>query len=121
MGALNGMLHAQDQLQRVVGYDRREEDVVGRVIHITDMILACTDELHELLNETGWKPWARMRFLKQQEAREEWIDAWHFMMNIALDLDMDEPMIVEMYYAKHRENLRRQRAGYEHSERQEPV
>lgn len=121
MAGLSGMLRAQNELQLMNGYDIGGMQVLARVFYIKDMILALEDELHEVLNETGWKPWARKRFLNQQKAREEFIDAWHFMLNLALVLEMDEPMISSMYYAKWGENRRRQAAGYEHSERQEPV
>lgn len=76
-------------------------------------VTAATDELHELLGEIGWKPWAKSRHINLQAARAEWIDAWHFMMNMALVLGMDAEMIHEMYVTKNAKNLQRQVDGYD--------
>lgn len=76
-------------------------------------IVALTDELHELLGETGWKPWATKRFVNLEAARGESIDALHFLMNIFLVLGMDAEEVRQRYHAKHAKNAARQEAGYD--------
>lgn len=76
-------------------------------------VTATTDELHELLGEIGWKPWAKSRHINIAAARGEWIDAFHFMLNMGLVLGMDEAMIKSLYDAKHAKNGKRQEEGYD--------
>lgn len=116
MSALQEMLDAQLELQTVMPpFPSRATSNDAQVAceYIKDMVLACEDELHELLNETGWKPWSSSWHVHIEAARGEWIDAWHFMMNLANRLGMDEQMIVERYAAKHDVNRQRQADGYD--------
>lgn len=76
-------------------------------------VTALVDELHELLGEIGWKPWAKSRHINLDAARSEWIDALHFLMNLALVLGMDAEMIRRLYDAKHEKNAKRQAEGYD--------
>lgn len=101
------------QLKMPDGKDPRVMNTEEKAIFIKDMTLALTDELHELLSEVGWKPWASSRHVNTESARGELIDALHFFLNLALALDMDGRMIQEMYHAKHKKNQRRQEEGYD--------
>lgn len=77
-------------------------------------VTATVDELHELLGEIGWKPWAKSRHINLEAARGEWIDAMHFMANLALVLGMDDAEdIIERYHKKHEKNAKRQEEGYD--------
>ena len=77
-------------------------------------VTATVDELHELLAEIGWKPWAKSRHINLEAARGEWIDAMHFMANLALVLGMDDANdIIERYHKKHEKNAKRQEEGYD--------
>ncbi|AYN55899.2 deoxyuridine triphosphatase [Microbacterium phage Coltrane] len=76
-------------------------------------VLALTDELHELLAETGWKPWATSRHVNLTAARGELVDAFHFFMNLALVLNMDGTELFEQYQAKRAKNAKRQEDGYD--------
>lgn len=112
---LQEMLDAQRQLQVQVmktwpAEGLNEQDTA---LQIKEHILALLDEAHELLNEVGWKPWATSRHVNLEAARGEWIDAWHFMMNLAILLDMDEAMIEQMYFAKRAKNVQRQEDSYD--------
>lgn len=72
--------------------------------------------IHEIVeeeSETGWKPWATSRHVNLEAARGEWIDQFHFFLNKALALGMDEKMIRELYDAKHAKNEKRQVEGYD--------
>ena len=77
-------------------------------------VTALTDELHELLGEIGWKPWAKSRHINLEEARGEAIDAMHFLANIFLVLGLnDAEEIMRRYHLKHEKNAKRQEEGYD--------
>lgn len=77
-------------------------------------VTALVDELHELLGEVGWKPWAKSRHINLEAARGELIDALHFIGNLALVLGMDDAAeIMERYHKKHEKNAKRQEEGYD--------
>lgn len=115
MGALEDMLSRQWQLQNVMSPDRRHAstDPQTRCEYIKDMAYALEDEIHELTAETGWKPWTTSWHVNVDAARAEWIDAWHFMMNLANNLGMNEAMILGMYSAKAEINEKRMEAKYD--------
>lgn len=81
--------------------------------YIRDMVLACTDELHEALNEVGWKPWASSRHVNLEAFRGELIDALHFLLNLFLLADLDAAGILDRYLAKNERNAQRQEEGYD--------
>ncbi|QUE26073.1 deoxyuridine triphosphatase [Microbacterium phage Stoor] len=114
---LDEMLQAQDAMQAET-YGQGlgallPGDVPAAVEQAKINVLAALDELHELLGETSWKPWAKGDFLNLEAARGEWIDAWHFMMNLANLLGLDSPEIKRRYFAKRAKNIARQEAGYD--------
>lgn len=77
-------------------------------------VTALTDELHELLAEVGWKPWAKSRHINLEAARGEAIDAMHFLANIFLALGLnDADDIMNRYHEKHKKNAKRQEEGYD--------
>ena len=77
-------------------------------------VTALVDELHELLGEIGWKPWAKSRHINLEAARGEFIDALHFMGNLALVLGLDDSdQIMYLYHEKHIKNAKRQEEGYD--------
>ena len=112
-GFLSDMLETQRSLQ--VEFDPRAASDDGQLSceYIKDMAYALEDEIHELTAETGWKPWSSSWHINTEQARGEWIDAWHFMMNLANKLGMDAQMIYDMYEAKAEINRRRIRNNYD--------
>lgn len=114
MDRLDEMLDLQRQLQaRINGYDVDDQTQTQRINNISLNVLALTDELHELLKETGWKPWATSRHINRMEAQQELVDAWHFMMNLMLHLDMSAEDLWMGYHQKHKVNFMRQEEGYD--------
>jgi hypothetical protein len=111
---LDTMLQMQRALQaRINGYDIEDQPIELRIENIKLNVLALTAELHEALDETGWKPWASSRHIYEDRLQEELIDAWHFLMNLFLHANMDADKIFEMYCRKHGINVTRQEDGYE--------
>ena len=74
---------------------------------------ALIHELVEMEAETGWKPWAKSAHVNLEAARGEWIDMFHFMLNGALLLGLDDDEIKTRYDAKHAKNEARQHADYD--------
>lgn len=89
------------------------EDVPKGVEFITWNVLALEDELHELLGETSWKPWAKGDFVDIPAAKSELIDALHFLLNLMVVLDMTASEVIYLYEQKRLKNIKRQEDGYD--------
>ena len=87
-------------------------DMEQRIQYLKDMVLAAEDELHEVLGETGWKPWATSRHINLEEARDELVDVVCFVVNLSLALDMTPHELARRHAVKVDTNLARQRDGY---------
>lgn len=103
------------QLQmKPVGRDPAEiEDPEERIQFIKDMVYALEDELHELTDEIGWKPWATSLHINRDAAVSEAVDALHFLMNLFLVLRASADEVETVYKAKRQKNIDRQLAGYD--------
>lgn len=112
---LTHMLKMQRDLQLRYNNGKAIEDFTPeeRMQAIRDNVLACTDELHEALGETGWKPWATSNHLNVDAFRAEMVDAWHFFMNLMLHSGMTADDLYRGYVAKHAKNHKRQDDGYD--------
>lgn len=108
------MLKAQRRLQ-IDAYHGDPElfDDATRIQFMKDMVLALTDEAHELLAEIGWKPWATSRHINREEAVGELVDMFHFFMNLMIVLGMDVTELYERYMEKRSRNIARQQNGYD--------
>lgn len=119
MTTLQKMLDAQDAFQASLpsgalqGLALDKTDIPTAVQALFINTYAAEDELHELLAETSWKPWAKGDRLDLEAARGEFIDVWHFVLNIANILGLDEDAIAERYAKKRGVNIARQEAGYD--------
>lgn len=107
-------LDLQKKLQAdAYGIDYTRMNNEARIRNFKDQALALEDEIHEALNEMGWKPWASSRHFHTEAVRGELIDAYHFLMNLMLMAGMNEEMVDEMYRKKNAKNLQRQQDGYD--------
>lgn len=114
MSILQMILDNQKKLQlKSYGVDVTVLDEEQRAAYIRDMSLALTDELHEALNETGWKPWATSRHINRSSFLNEMIDVLHFWCNLVLVVNATEEDIVDAYFAKAEKNAKRQLNGYD--------
>ena len=113
--SLEKIFELQAELQRRInGYDLDDQSVTQRIENIKLNVLACTDELHELLNETSWKPWAKGEpFINRDAAVKEGVDALHFMVNLFLHLGVSPAELLHRYTEKNEVNHRRQESGYD--------
>ena len=116
-------LELQLELQRDVFVDPRifSEDEEGRADFLIWNAFAATDELHEAMQEVGWKPWASSRHLNSEEFLEEIVDALHFIGNMVLAASInrhEDPkvlavMLWQKYQQKAEKNMQRQLLGYD--------
>lgn len=125
-------VHSPDRLTRMFAkqlllqrHHRTDPTVVPedlRAAWIKNMILATLDELHEALNETGWKPWASSRHVNDDACFGELRDAWQFLMNAMLTVHQVSPselaeLLEESLDAKLKKNYARVDAGYTGTEK----
>lgn len=77
-------------------------------------VLAATDELHEVLAETGWKPWKKQGFgeIDFDNALSELVDVMHFIGNLFIAIDADGYDLSEAYNDKAAINKQRVSEGY---------
>lgn len=116
------MLRMQNRLQKRMK-DGSPLDLEGerRAEFVRWNVLALEDELHEALQEMGWKPWATSRHLNAELMLKEMVDAWHFFMNILLAICSEEgwsqdellDRFTKLYIIKNEINLQRQEEGYD--------
>lgn len=119
---LQEMLDKQLELQKRLGYDIENMDVFERTDYIKEFSIHLTQELHELLYElVGFKPWKDYSgvslddvVIQHDKSVKEFIDLFHFVLNLALALGIDAAGIHERYMEKNKENHKRQDEGYTH-------
>lgn len=82
-------------------------------------VLACLDELSEILRETAWKNpkyikygWKKTQKLNPELFKEEIIDLWHFIINLSLVSGMDSDELYRRFINKNKTNHKRQKDGY---------
>lgn len=122
MDNLAQMFYDQREMQIAsFGLDPAEATLEERVEYIRWNVLALEDELHEMLRETSWKPWASATFIHRDEAFNEMVDAWHFFMNIMWaitgigtfgEAQVLADIFTERYQEKRLRNVQRQLEGY---------
>lgn len=108
---LDGLLSRQRAMQETV-YGVKPQDLDGEDLaeYIRLNVLAATDELHEVLAETGWKPWKRSELgrINRQEFADEIVDVLAFVANLALAAGIDGHELTWRLVGKWHENERRQ-------------
>lgn len=113
------MLEMQLRLQKEKMKDGDPQQLEGEAMatFVTWNAWACSDELHEALQEVGWKPWVSSRHINQPSFNREMVDAFHFFMNLLLianpgltpaEIAME---FTKLYIAKNAVNAARMDAG----------
>lgn len=75
----------------------------------------CTAIIHEaveLQRLTNWKWWRKMLEFDENQAKEELIDIWHFVVDASIELGMTPQNILDEYVRKNQINKDRQKNGY---------
>jgi dimeric dUTPase (all-alpha-NTP-PPase superfamily) len=87
-------------------YPRTKED------RVSALCTAITHETIELQRLTNWKWWKNKVEFDEDQAREELIDIWHFVVQTAIELDISPKSILDEYSKKNRINRQRHQEGY---------
>lgn len=111
------LLDSQKAFQTALGNMPNVDNAKDATLFIRDNVLYCIDELSEMMREIPynktWKDYRDFDFEKRAAAaKEEYIDALHFFINIGLALKLTEEEIMYIYKSKHEENYERQKNGY---------
>lgn len=112
---LDAMFDAQRRLQEdTFGFSTFEDmPTDARVAYFSHCVLAATDELHEAMNETSWKSWAKSDHFNEDAVKGELVDVWHFFMNLCLAANLTPDELFKRYAAKRKINIQRQEDGYD--------
>ena len=125
MNELEYMFKLQKAFQDRVDQRYKSTDLKERAAFLRDHFVFCNQEMQEMLYEIPffkhWKDYSKMTDEEIEEAydkaKEEVIDAWHFFINIMLGLGITAEELFTRYLNKHKENIRRQNEGYDHTMR----
>lgn len=119
---LTRMIAKQLLLQRHHQTDPTAVPEDRRADWIAHMILAATSELHEALNEIGWKAWASSRHVNDEACFGELRDVWQFLTNAMFTVYQVSPselaeLLEESLDAKLKKNYARVDSGYAGTEK----
>jgi len=106
---LDSIFALQKGLENTMNLNRYPSDVEGR---ITALCTAIIHEAVELQRTTNWKWWKKPTKFNEEEAKEELIDIWHFVVQASLELKLTPDDILDEYKRKNEINRDRQRNGY---------
>lgn len=84
----------------------------NRVNQVNVLCDAILQEVLELKNLTDWKYWKKFKGFDMDAAREELIDALHFLIHLAIVMDMNPQDFFDEYKKKWKINIQRQDSNY---------
>lgn len=91
--------------------DQKEKEIWTGI-----MMQAIVAECGEIMEMSqAWKHWKKYKPIKQEvinEIKIEFIDIFHFLINLFIIWDMDVEEIWKTFYNKNLKNIRRQKNGY---------
>jgi dimeric dUTPase (all-alpha-NTP-PPase superfamily) len=106
---LDSIFALQKGLENTMNLNRYPSDVEGRIAALCTAII---HEAVELQRTTNWKWWKKPTKFNEEEAKEELIDIWHFVIQASLELKLTPDDILDEYKRKNKINRDRQRNGY---------
>ena len=106
---LDSIFSMQKGLADMMNLDRYPKDTEGKVSALCTAIMHEAVELQRL---TNWKWWKTPTEFDENEAREELIDIWHFVVQASLELNLTPDEILKEYERKNEINRQRQKDGY---------
>lgn len=109
MDRLDSIFSMQKGLAEMMNLDRYPKDTEGRVSALCTAII---HEAVELQRTTNWKWWKKPTQFNIEDAKEELIDIWHFVVQASLELGLTPDAILEEYKKKNQINRDRQKNGY---------
>lgn len=93
-------------MKKLGGFPGGEQDMPA-------LILAATDELHEVLHEHNWKPWKKTKKeVNLRNIHEELTDVMFFLLEMMIVSGMDAETLYANYFEKFQVNIKRAEEGY---------
>jgi len=111
----------RDMLKRGKGIDFENASFKDKVDELTKQWRNFNTEFTELLERLPFKEWKTYTseelkgYIDKEHEREckyEYIDMWHFFINVGLLLGVSADEFVSLYVTKNKENFDRQDRGY---------
>lgn len=112
MDKLDWLFDMQEKFQKSLGYEDYFNAGKDKQEWTNVVLLACIDELMEMLRETPWKPWKKQQSYNKGKVHDELVDLLHFFINLCLLAGLDSQLLFEKYLHKHKINYKRQDDGY---------
>ena len=109
---LRELFAKQKELNLRIGVDTDHLTEENKTEWILNYCRAMTQELAELTDSVPWKWWAKYQEFDEQNAKVEVIDLFHFLISMALVLDMTADDVYDLYMQKNKVNHVRQDSGY---------
>ena len=106
---LDSIFSLQKGLTAMMNLDRYPQSTEDR---ISALCTAIIHESIELQRTTNWKWWKTPTQFNEDEAREELIDIWHFVIQASIELNLTPDEILGEYKRKNEINRQRQKDGY---------
>jgi len=106
---LESIFSLQKGLEKMMNLDRYPKDVEGKIASLCTAII---HEAVELQRTTNWKWWKKPTNFDKDEAKEELIDIWHFVVQASIELDLSPDDILNEYKRKNAINRNREKNGY---------
>jgi dimeric dUTPase (all-alpha-NTP-PPase superfamily) len=110
---LDEIFRLQEALNLRIGVDTRHMTDEQRQQWVLNYCRAMTQETAELTDSVPWKWWAKYQTFDKQNARVEVVDLLHFLVSLALVLELTPDDFYQAYTKKHQVNLDRQDRGYQ--------
>jgi len=112
MDKLEEILKLQNDLSSKVSLSRDQFIELSdseKTVWVNNYLMAISNEMEELRRCFPFKWWKLNQTLNMDEARKEWIDVLHFVMNLGLVLGfkLDGSDIYEEYFHKNKINTER--------------
>lgn len=109
MDKLDTLLEMQRELSLELMTDRYPSMVQERIELLSTAIIHEAIELQRL---TNWKWWKKPVRFDTENAKEELIDIWHFMLQASIELGMTSDDILSYYSRKNIVNKERKKNDY---------
>ena len=106
---LDSIFSLQKGLTGMMNLDRYPKDMEEKV---SALCIAIIHEAVELQRTTNWKWWKKPTKFNQDDAKEELVDIWHFVVQASLELGLTPDEILDEYRRKNEINRQRQKEGY---------
>ena len=109
MDKLEKLIEMQRDLASVLASPRYPSKAEERIS------LLCTAIIHEaieLQRLTNWKWWKNPTDFNIEDAKEELVDIWHFVLQATIELNMTPEDILKYYSKKNNLNKERKKMDY---------